>query len=161
MESTEMLEADLRNIDEQISANAPKVAAGLHPGAQENGLALLRDTFFEGKDLPEDLATFFRWHDGQSGFQSLSPLDNRMLMSIDDVIDTWSFLSSPDEDIQQPWNIAWIPILANGAGDYVVYVASGDMKGQLLNYWHDDVDRTMAFSSLESWAQKVLSAYEK
>ena len=156
-----MLEADLRNIDKQISAKAPKVAAGLRPGAQENGLALLRDTFFDGKDLPEDLAIFFRWHDGQTGYQSLSPLDNRMLMSIDDAIDTWTFLSNPREDIRQPWDKVWIPILANGAGDYVVYVASGYMKGQLLNYWHDDSGRAMAFSSLESWAQKVLSSYEK
>ncbi|MCE3602881.1 SMI1/KNR4 family protein [Massilia sp. P8910] len=139
-----MLSTYLARIDERITTDKPHLAEGLLPGADENDLAILRQTIFEPAEVPEDLATFFRWHNGQSGYESLSPLDNRMLMSIDDVIDTCSFLSSPDEDIQQPWQDNWLPILANGGGDYVVYVTSGVMKGQLIAYWHTDDDRRLA-----------------
>jgi cell wall assembly regulator SMI1 len=156
-----VFEENLRNIDRRILAKAPKVAAGLRPGAQDDELALLKTAFFDGKDLPRDLETFFRWHDGQTGYESLSPLDNRMLMSIAEVIDTWEFLSNPQEDVQQPWDKGWIPLLANGAGDYVVYVAGGEREGQLLSYRHDDSSRPLEFSSIDSWAKKILVSYEK
>lgn len=156
-----MLKSLLKKIDHKIAAKWPKVAAGLRPAASPDALAQVRAIFFHGQDLPEDLEAFFRWHDGQIGYASLSPLDNRMVMCVDDVIQTWRFLSDPDEDIQQPWAKCWIPILANGAGDYIVYVASGEMQGQLLGYWHDDSDRSREFSSLESWAQQVLGSLEK
>jgi cell wall assembly regulator SMI1 len=155
-----MLREYLESIDREISAKDPEVAAGLRVGAGEEDLDLLRRTFFDGEAIPEDLETLFRWHDGQTGYRSLSPLDNRMLMSIQKVVNTWRFLSDPDEDIQQPWQDSWIPILANGAGDHVVYVGSGELRGQLIEYWHDSEDREVEFPSLESWALEVLGSYE-
>lgn len=156
-----MLRACFESIDRAVSTKAPEVAAGLRPGAGEKDFALLRESFFHDGAIPADIEAFFRWHNGQTGYESLSPFDNRMIMSIQDAVDSWTFLSDPDEDIQQPWQESWIPILANGAGDYIVYVTSGEMKGQLVAYWHDSEDRRVAFQSLESWARKVLSAYER
>lgn len=154
-----MLGAYLENIDRAAAAKAPEVAAGLRAGAGDQELALLRRTIFGQQAIPEDLEAFFRWHNGQEGYRSLSPMDNRMLMSIEDALNTWSFLSDPTEDIQQPWEQSWVPILANGAGDYIVYVASGATKGALLGYWHDADDRRVEFPSLEAWARKVVESY--
>lgn len=154
-----MLGAYLQAIDRAAAAKAPEVAGGLRAGASEQELALLRRTIFGQQPIPEDLEAFFRWHDGQKGYRSLSPMDNRMLLSIEDALNAWNFLSDPTEDIQQPWEASWLPILANGAGDYLVYVASGSTKGALLAYWHDAEDRRVEFPSLEAWARAVVESY--
>jgi cell wall assembly regulator SMI1 len=154
-----MLGAYFQSIDRAVAAKAPHVAAGLRSGADDQELAMLRSKIFGADPIPEDLEAFFRWHNGQVGYESLSPMDNRMLMSIADAVDTWNFLSDPMEDIQQPWEQSWVPILANGAGDHIVYVTSGANKGALLAYWHDAEDRRVAFASLETWARKVLESY--
>lgn len=155
-----MLGTYLRSIDHAVAAKVPHIAAGLCAGARDQELALLRNTIFGADPIPEDLELFFRWHNGQVGYESLSPMDNRMLMSIAESVGAWKFLSNPMEDIQQPWDQSWIPILANGAGDHIVYLASGTNKGGLLAYWHDADDRRIVFPSLEAWARKVLESYE-
>jgi cell wall assembly regulator SMI1 len=156
-----MLAAYLKRIDRVLSVKAPDVFAGLRRGVGEEELLVLQQTCLRGQPIPEDLAVFFRWHNGQTGFASLSPLDNRMLMSLEDSVDTWKFMSEPDADIQLPWLNDWLPILANGGGDHIVYVASGPDRGKLVAYWHDSEDRRVAFESFEVWARKVLEACER
>jgi len=43
------------------------------------------------------------------------------------------------EDIAEPLSKPWIPILYNGAGDYVMYESEGSNKCKLICYLHDDV----------------------
>lgn len=157
-----MLSDILTAIDTLLAEKFPDLARSLQPGAKDEPLVTLRETCFEGKALPHDLETFYRWHDGQHGYQALHPYDNRTLLSIQEALEAWRFLNDPKEDILQPMMKTWLPLFYNGSGDYVVYDLVGANQGKLITYWHDDAIRKVAYSNLEAWATDTLEAlYEE
>jgi hypothetical protein len=143
----------LAQVDTLLTEKNPAAKAALKPGASDASLAKLAKTI--GAAVPEDLAAFFRWHDGESRVASLQAGDNRTPMSIAGAIDAWMFLSDPSEDILQPWKRTWVPIFENGAGDHLCFDLKG---GALVEYWHADEDRGVAFPSLAAWADATIAA---
>ncbi|GAC1561260.1 MAG: hypothetical protein NVS3B10_19150 [Polyangiales bacterium] len=109
------LSAKLARIDELLRTLDPATSKRLRPGATPAKLAKL------AKRVPvsDELATFFRWHDGQTQPAQLHAADNRTPLSVDEAIDAWTFLGDPAEDVRQPWSKAWLPLMTNGAGDYL------------------------------------------
>ncbi len=153
-----MLKEILDSIDESLENNFNDVFKSLQQGATEDELEFFREKFFTGKEIPEGLITLYKWHNGQVRFHSLNQDDNRTFLPINEVIDAWKFLNNPMEEIREPWSKSWIPILYNGAGDYVVYETKGSDKGKLIEYWHDDEDRDIVYDSLDEWAEEVLAS---
>jgi hypothetical protein len=70
------------------------------------------------------------------------------------------FFKDPKSDFQKPWLESWLPVLTNGAGDFVVYETQGSPRGQLITYWHDEPRRTTAHPSLRAWAEKLLNEFK-
>ncbi len=138
----------LDEIDTLLAKNYKHVFDSLQVGATESALELLKIKCFSGEQVPQDLLTLYKWHNGQNGHYSLNQEDNKTLLSISEVIETWEFLNDPMEDILEPWSKSWIPILYNGAGDYVVYESEGIQTGKLISYWHDDEERVVEFENL-------------
>jgi cell wall assembly regulator SMI1 len=147
----------LANIDPLLD---DATRALLRPPAKAASLKKLAKVVLGGKPLPRDLETFFHWHDGQSGVAHIHPGDNRSTMTIDEVIDAWKFLTDPNEDVEG-FQKSWVPILSNGAGDHVCFETTGKRAGALVEYWHADDDRDVAFASLIAWAEDVAKELAK
>ncbi len=149
----------LARIDELLDKVSPDALDAMRAGATDVALKRLSKAL-GGKPLPEPIATFFRWHDGQSTPVSLHAGDNRTPMSIAESLDAWRFLGDPDEEILQPWSKTWLPLFTNGAGDYLCVITSGKDAGALVEYWHTDKDRNQPHASLEAWADHVIAALD-
>lgn len=132
----------------------------LRPPATAASLNKLRKVVLGGKPLPSDLETFFSWHDGQRAVAHIHPDDNRSLMTVGEIIDAWKFLTSPKEEVEG-FEKSWVPLLSNGAGDHVCLETSGKRAGKLVEYWHADDDRDVAWNSLLAWAEDVAKTLAK
>lgn len=148
----------LRRIDALLVRADPNLLATLSPGAPQAALDALAKRL--GAPLPEALATFFRWHDGQSRPCTIHPCATRMPMSIEQATNAWAFLSAPGSDIARPWSPSWFPIFENGAGDHLCFELAGPSAGCLVEYWHADNDRPIAFPSLSAWAEDLTRRLE-
>ena len=102
--------------------------------------------------LPEPLAIWFGWHNGQSTTDSLLPEENWNLLNIEDSLQAWNYFLDPHNEFLEPYERDWLPLLSNGSSDYLVY----DLKtGSLILYWHDDPERSIEYASLSEWALHV------
>lgn len=152
------LTALLQQLDTALEAKSKTVFDTLQPGADDNELQRLRETCFADSDIPTDLAALYRWHNGQANHVSLAPDSNRIFLSIQKAIEAWSFLNDPQEDIDAPPSPSWIPVLYNGAGDYLMFETRSEGQGKLIGWWHDDEDRDVEYESLEEWVREMLEA---
>ena len=118
-------------------------------------------------ELPAALVALWKWHDGTkddyySGFQF-----NRQLLSAERALET---MDNMDElvdagEFEAPywWRKRWLPFLDNGGGDYVCIDFEGcfgGVSGQVLEFWHDDDDRTIVYPNLASWLTCFVEALE-
>lgn len=156
-----MLTEILEKIEQALAANYPKVLKSLQPGASDEEIAALKAQCQPKHALPDEIVTLYRWHNGQRGSYSLNPDDNLTFLPIKEAIEAWRFLTDPNEDILQPYSPSWIPLLHNGAGDYLVYETEGAHAGALIGYRHDDEKRHVKYPSVSKWAQEVLSVVEE
>ncbi|QDT78549.1 SMI1 / KNR4 family protein [Gimesia maris] len=102
--------------------------------------------------LPDDLRTLFLWHNGQAVAQSLSSNDDRRLLSIRESLKEWNYFLNSNNEFLEPFKPNWLPILTNGRSDYLVYDLD---SGNLIAYWHDEIDRDIEFLSLIEWAKYI------
>src|SRR5437870_5083314 len=128
------LAAKLARIDELLKTVNAEAAKSLAKPATAAKLAKLAKVV----PVPDDVLALFRWHDGQKKQVNLHPEDNRCLLSVDDALDAWKFLGDPEEEICQPWSKTWLPLLGNGAGDYVCVETAKKGAGTLVTYYHDN-----------------------
>ena len=147
----------LEQIDKELNSNFKEVFKSLQPGASEDQLQKLSN-LFPNHELPDEITTLYKWHNGQVGYFSLNQNDNRTFAPVDEVIDTWVFLNDPMEDILEPISKSWVPILYNGAGDYIMYISEGANQGKLLSYWHDDEVRKIEYANFNEWALDALKS---
>jgi cell wall assembly regulator SMI1 len=140
------LKPALDALERAVSSADEAVKKSLRKGASDAALAKLEKA---AGTLGEDLEAWFRWHDGQSGATSIGPSKNDRLLSSAESLSAWRFL---EREGHAPWRSQWLPVMENGAGDYVVV----DRKnGKLLRYYHDDKERPSVATSLATWARDV------
>ena len=167
-----MMETQAEKLWEQIiakgSAHDPQFENKLHlqSGATDQDFTHLEDVL--GVQFPEHLQSFYRIHNGQQENKaSACFLRNLTLSSIAEIIENWTFLQDeldPEDwevDAQQSvkplaWNSKWIPIAANGGGDYLCIDTDPTEEGtigQVLYFWHDweyrSVEATHFFEFVE------------
>ncbi len=157
MAKTKGLPATLARIDALLTVVSPNNGATLSPPAKDASITRLKKAL----PVPDEVVTLFHWHDGQKKPAQLHPEDNRVLLSVAGALDAWKFLGDPSEEILQPWSKSWLPLLSNGAGDYVCVETAGKKRGQLVTYYHDDKTRPVAWPSLAAWAGDLAGALEK
>jgi cell wall assembly regulator SMI1 len=154
MPDRELLTA-LRHLEDVVARAKPELKKSLRKPASSASLKALEKAVFGGERLPEDLRTWFSWHDGQTGFEGLSPEGAWTLMSVKDAIDTWRFLNHPKEDIGIRPKPTWLPLVYNGAGDHVMYETAPKRRGVLFRYWHDSKGGSVVAKNLADWAKKT------
>jgi predicted DNA-binding WGR domain protein len=143
------LAAALKELDPLWKRKLPQVVPSLRPGidaSRHGGLTKI----LAGKKLPDDLKTWFAWHDGQyPGAPNVCDDNNYVMHNLDSACETWTFLNENAEEIEGLVDPNWLPLFENGAGDHWVYALN---TGALLSFFHDDKERPQEYASLLAWA---------
>jgi len=156
----------IERLDRWYHTFRPAHLKGLNPGADDAALQRLRDR--ASAPLPPLLEELLSWHDGTAhdcyeGFQF-----NRHLMSCDDIVTVMDELEElrAAGEFEEPfwWNEQWLPFLDNGGGDFICVDLGGcfdGVPGQIVEFWHDDADRAIAYPSFEAWLETFVVALER
>jgi cell wall assembly regulator SMI1 len=139
-----------------------KESLNLQAGASEDELQLVEETI--GVTLPEEVKSFFRVYNGQVWDLGVNSFVRNLTLSPTSVmIENWSFLQEefdPDDGLElyaekelKPllWNSKWVPIAANGGGDYLCIdtdPSEAGAEGQVVYFWHDWGNRAVEAKSL-------------
>nr|WP_240492508.1 SMI1/KNR4 family protein [Bacillus badius] len=134
-----------------------KESLNLQPGASDEDFQLIEKTL--GMTLPEEVKSLYRVYNGQVWELGTNPFVRNLTLSpTSEVIDNWCFLQEefdPDDGLEleiekelKPflWNSKWIPIAANGGGDYLCIdtdPSDAGTAGQVLYFWHDWGNRSV------------------
>jgi len=158
-------------IEAWLAEHARFVLDSLNPGASPADIKVAAAALgVEG--LPDDFVRSWLIHDGQD-WRTCPPLvagwlGSYSLLPLKKVVGRWETLTGLlssgtfDEVRGKPrgpvradwWNQRWVPIAANASGDLVCLDLDpppGGAAGQVIEYLHDDRDRTVLAASLGAW----------
>jgi hypothetical protein len=142
------LGAELDELARSIGISAKEKPAGV-----DATLERLRDGL--GKALPDDLRAWFGWiehHVDRRELHEFRFQETWTPITAEQALAVWSTLG---ESANKPWEKTWVPLFANGIGDYLISdIASGALDGKLLVYWHNGAGRPPYAKSLEAWASQ-------
>lgn len=165
----------LEHIARQVQAADQQLPPMFRPPA--DNAAIVRAEARLGRTLPASLRTLYGIADGQTE-GSATLLDAFSWMPLDEVLDRSEFLNDffPDgrneEDPDHaPMDVApgikpswwwphWLPIMTNGAGDYLCLdldPAPGGHSGQVIAYYHDETYRLLIAPSIEQLIEVIAS----
>ena len=155
----------LDRLERWLGAGRPSFLRALNACADENQFAEVEA--LAGTSLPDSFKALYIWHDGQSedSFDALQ--FNRTFMCLDEILDAMEGLNELDEagKLSSPmwWRKKWVPFLDNGGGDHLCLDLEGSFDGkpgQLIEFWHDDAERTIVAGSLEEWFRTFVISLE-
>jgi cell wall assembly regulator SMI1 len=161
------MQATWTRIEDWLKRNAPETLRALRPGAARTAIAKAEKAL--GVTLPDDVRELYRIHDGQSPDTS-GLFDDWEFLSLARVIKEWRMWKglsdggefkgkkskSSGETRKDWWNLAWIPLTSNGAGDHhCLDLAPGPKgtRGQIIQFFHDDDKRSVVAKSLGEWLE--------
>lgn len=162
-----------KRINNWLAANFPQLQGDINSGADPEELNSLESQLLV--NLPEDLKQSYLIHDGQKGY--LSPMIGEwQILSIKGILKEWNLMkelfdagklnaeSNPIGSVKSVWwNIKWIPICSNGAGDLICVdldPAPGGEVGQIITFWHMDATREVLSNNFQSWFDKYADDLE-
>jgi cell wall assembly regulator SMI1 len=114
-----------------------------------------------GLTAPEDLARVYAWHDGTDA-GSGAPLDDLhmfpglYLLSLRDAATNYEAFRDDGR-----WNPAWLPVFANGGGDFLAVVCDETRAqwGNVVHFRIDEADHPVEFASVGRLLATVVAAY--
>lgn len=145
----------------------------LNPGATEDEILVAEMAL--GFRFPEDFRASLKRHNGQANNHTLIGMGP--LLSTEDIVSQWTIWkelldddtfddvhSDPDPGVKAVWwNLRWIPITYDGAGDHDCIdmdPAEGGTVGQIIEMWHDDSGRPLRSPSFLAWLTACASDLE-
>jgi len=148
----ENLPALLKRLDAWLKKHRKRYYKGLMPGAGDEALAKLEKSL--GKPIPEGLAAWLRWHDGQNEDMIGAFVESFDLMSADEIATAYE-----ERKGQKGWDAAFVPILDDHQGDHVILDRS---KPELpvREVWRGRDDNPQAAASLREWLATLLADFE-
>jgi hypothetical protein len=109
-----------------------------------------------------DLRTLYEWRNGTDATTGLALDDLHLvpgfyLLSIDDA------LANYDEFIKSArWNSSWLPVLANGGGDFLALdLSNGGAKAPVRHFRIEQDDHPIEYESLAEMVATFTAAYER
>jgi cell wall assembly regulator SMI1 len=153
------LQKALAELDKYLGEADVEMLKAMRAGISEADVQKLLGEVVGDSPVPLELFVWFGWHNGQDGTsQELSPDRTFTLMELRASVAAWRSLRDlkSSGDLQEPWSLSWIPLMTNGAGDYVVFESSPDAYGTILEYWHADEDRPVLAKNLATFAKDIV-----
>ena len=148
----EEMPALLKRLDAWLKKNRKRYYKGLLAGADDRQLSELAKAL--GKPVPDDLAAWLRWHNGQDEDMIGAFVESFNLMSADEIAETVK-----ERKGTPGWNPSFIPILDDYQDDLVVLDAS---KPELpvREVWRGRDDNPEVASSMRGWLANLLAEFE-
>jgi cell wall assembly regulator SMI1 len=168
-----------RRIEAWLAEHARFVLDTLNPGTTEAAIQGLETALRVGP-LPDGFVQSWRIHDGQHwktclpliagwlGSYSILPLGR-----IESRYDSASVLLSGEFDSLRGaprgpvrpdwWNPRWVPVAGNASGDAICLDLDpppGGAVGQVIEFLHDEKDRTVLAPSLDAWLEEFATGLE-
>jgi cell wall assembly regulator SMI1 len=151
-----MLET-LRRLEDLLAGKRPQLLATFRPPANDDDLGAFERSC--SVLLTPEHRQLYRWRDGQ--FNDAIPcLQNFMqLLSLSKALEWHMVLTSllrsgEFENWCDWWHAKWIPLLEGPSGDLICVDyggAFGGNPGQLIDFVHNDNDRSVIAPSLGAW----------
>jgi cell wall assembly regulator SMI1/ankyrin repeat protein len=172
-----------RRLETALATAAPQIKKSLRKGATETRLVKLELAL--GGKLPAEVRSSYLLHDGQAddadclfpeGFAELDC--DYLLMPLAEVLGEWEMwkelveegefedeTATPDEGVRADWwNIGWVPLAGNGAGDLLcidLKPARGGRRGQVVRMSHESGERYLLAGSLGEFLVQLCEHYEE
>jgi cell wall assembly regulator SMI1 len=168
-----------RRIEAWLAERARFVLDTLNPGTTVEAIQAIETSLRVGP-LPDDFVQSWRIHDGQHWNTSLPLiagwLGSYSLLSLDRIesrYDSASVLLSEEfntlrgtpHGLVRPdwWNPRWVPVAGNASGDAICLDLDpppGGVVGQVIEFLHDEKDRTVLAPSLGAWLEEFATELE-
>jgi cell wall assembly regulator SMI1 len=155
-----------RRIERWLEAQQEGLSAKLAPGTTVEELDAAERKL--GIRLPEDVRESYLRHDGEQRFLGL--FVGWSQLSLRDVQREWAFERWEERAPRSrgpvkalSWSSRWIPVLANGAGDFLcvdLEPPEAGTPGQLISVYHDDPERIRMTRSFTSWLTRFADRLE-
>ena len=169
------MKREWHRIDTWLAQNAPHIRTSLNDGATYKDLNATEDAL--NVALPNNVRESYLIHDGQGG--DLPALFDGMfyLLTLEGMVEEWRVMQEvmrtsdvPNESQEDSpevrsywWHDKWIPIFSNGAGDlWCVDLdpSAYGTRGQIIEFWHDDVGRTLIARDLRTLLRQFANDLE-
>ena len=132
----------------------------LAPGVPET---VTRDKLVSfGLQSNAEIETLYRWHNGTGYDPQLTLADYWMFpffyfLSLDDAIQEYEALRVIDR-----WHTGWLPIFADGGGDYlVINAAMGESDRGVYHFRNDYTEYPLEYASLTDCCLTVAAAFQR
>lgn len=160
-------------IEDWLRVNAPEMLAVLQAGASDAEISELED--FLSMQLPEDVKSSYRIHNGQSGFE-YGLINGREFLSLERIKDEWLIwkelfdsgnfqTEEGQEQVSEAapgirnlwWSPKWLPLTYDGSGNHDCLdldPTEGGTVGQIITMWHDAPQREVLALSFRGWLKQ-------
>jgi cell wall assembly regulator SMI1 len=142
----------LAQLDAWLKKNRKRYHKGLLPGADAKTLAQLEKAL--GRPLPEDLAAWLRWHNGQEEDMIGAFVESFNLMSADEIAAAYQ-----ERKGEKGWDAAFVPILDDYQGDHVV-LDTRKPELPVREVWSGRDDHPEAATSMRGWLTMLLTDFQ-
>jgi cell wall assembly regulator SMI1 len=142
----------LARLDDWLKQHRKRYHNGLMPGASDRELARLATAL--RRPVPDELAAWLRWHNGQSEELIGTFVESFNLMSVADIIETLK-----DRKGQEGWDPAFIPILDDYQDDLVVLDTSKPGL-PVREVWRGRSDHPEVATSMRGWLESLLADFQ-
>lgn len=139
-ESLSAIESGLRRLGRQV------LLQSLQSGLTAEAVRLQLDAV--GLPASVELEAVYGWHDGTASDTTASLDDIQLfpgfhLLSLEDAVTNYrAFVGDPR------WTPGWLPVLANGGGDFYVVDLRPTGAGAVRHFWIDEAEHPVEFGSL-------------
>ena len=148
------LEGTLARLDAWLKAHRPAMHATLRPGASAVDLEQLGKAL--GQPVPDGLAAWLRWHNGQGEEVPCSLVGSFSLLSAAEIAEE---LAERQAGTDGPWQAGWIPLLSDFSGDLVCLDTTRPGL-PVVETWRGRCDAEDAAPSLDAYLEHLLHDFE-
>ncbi len=162
--TTHKMKTEITELDKHLRENRPKYYSKLNAPLSKEEISKLEKQY--NVIIPSDLKELYLWKNGQEQECYENFVNNCMFEPLENVLEGNQELTDMigyDFGIENWWNQNWLPIFSNGRGDYICYDLKGvftEQKGQLIEYWNRENDRTVIAPSLKKIIEKLNLYYK-
>jgi cell wall assembly regulator SMI1 len=148
------LSAALARFDAWLKAHRPAFFATLKKGAADADIHKLAKQL--GRPVPEELATWLCWHDGQDADVPAALVGAFTLIDHEEAADAYRDRTA---GMEGPWNAGWLPFLDDFNGS-LICLDTTRPGVPVIEVWRGRDSANDAAPSLEVWVQTLLADFE-
>lgn len=169
------METIWKQIESWLEKNAPEMLNTLLPGATDKEILAAEKAM--GIEFPEEVKESYRLHNGQDG-RATPLMGEWQLLSLKNMVSQWKVMKKlvdkgkfDDAEVKTVgpvradwYNLKWIPLAYNGAGDFQCLDLDPPPKGkagQIISFWHMKDERKELANSYKAWLKGFANDLKK